>query len=250
MTRILAIGDLHCGHKAGLTPPKYQFHPSYKDTQSRLWDWYAATVAEIKPDVLFVLGDAVDGRGQRNGGVEQFLPSMEDQAACAVECIKAIGASRIVMVYGTPYHVAPDGVDWERRIAEDCGGTIHDHAMVDVDGVRFSLKHKIGSSSVPHGRATALLRDALWDVLWASEAYEDRRRADVILRGHVHYHSHAGNTQHLAMTLPCLQMSSDYGARQCQGVIDYGMVSFDCEGGNYSWKRHIAKLHSREIVSP
>jgi len=251
LKKILVISDLHCGHRLGLTPPVHQYLPSYKAIQSKLWDWFQETCDRVEPDILFVCGDAIDGKGGRGGGTELILPDMEDQAACATECIRRTGASKIIMAYGTPYHVTGmEGTDLEKRIAIDVGGEIHDHAMIDVEGVRFSLKHKIGSSGIPHGRATALLRDALWDQIWSTREYEDRKSADVLLRGHVHYHSYTGSSMSLAMTLPCLQLGSTYGSRQCQGTIDYGCVEFSVEEGAYSWKRHLAKmLHKREIVS-
>lgn len=250
MTKVIALGDLHTGHRGGLTPPKYQYHPAYKDRQAQLWNWYENTVKGIAPQIVICNGDAIEGKGHRNGGVEIGIPDLSEQAEAAYQSLKMIGADKYVLTYGTPSHVSgTDGTDYERQIATALGAEIYDHAMLDIDGVRFSVKHKIGSSGVPHGRGTALLKEALWDELWAGGQYEDRKRADVLLRSHVHYHAYAGTRDQLAMTLPCLQISSDYGARQCSGTIDFGMISFDIDNGGYAWKAHLAKLHTRGIVS-
>jgi hypothetical protein len=122
--------------------------------------------------------------------------------------------------------------------------------MIDIEDVRISLKHKIGSSGIPHGRATALLRDALWDIMWSGVEYEDRKKADILIRSHVHYHMYAGNRNHLAMTLPCLQISSGFGERQCQGTIDHGVVEFTIDGSEYQWKSHLMEFkNSRKVIT-
>lgn len=232
--KVLALGDLHTGHRGGLTPPSHQYHPAYKERQAQLWEWFKSTTQELSPEIVICNGDAIEGKGSRNGGVELVIPDLSEQAEAAYQILKSIGASKYVLTYGTPCHVSgTDGTDYERQIATALGAEIHDHAMIDIEGVRFSVKHKIGASGVPHGRGTALLKEALWDELWAGSEYEDRKRANVLIRSHVHYHAYAGTRDQLAMTLPCLQISSDYGARQCNGTIDFGVCSFDINQGRY-----------------
>lgn len=252
MAKIIMLSDMHCGHAFGLTSPAHQYKPGFKKHQRKLSDWVKKQVDLIEPDITFFLGDAVDGRGERNGGREQIQTLMEEQAEVATGVFRWLGLdqTKMIMARGTPYHTDTEGIYWEDHIAKDIGASIEDHPMVDVEGVRFSLKHKIGSSGIPHGRATALLKDALWDALWAQEQYENRRKADVLLRGHVHYHQFAGNRAQLAMTLPCLQFGSDFGSRQCQGTIDYGLVSFNVNEGVYSWQSHLLSFKgSRKIIA-
>ena len=40
--KIVAMADLHCGHRVGLTPPKWQgrnVNPKYNRIQKELWDF-------------------------------------------------------------------------------------------------------------------------------------------------------------------------------------------------------------------
>ena len=69
-------------------------------------------------------------------------------------------------------------------------------------------------------------------------------RADIILRGHVHYYSYCGTPDKLCMTLPALQgMGSKYGAKECEGLIDWGMVLFEVEDdGSYRWHPFIHRI--------
>ncbi len=76
--RLVIISDLHCGHRAGLTPPDWQsdFRKNSKtqrnkfaELQRELWQFYADTINDLRPvDVLVVNGDAIDGKGSLSGG--------------------------------------------------------------------------------------------------------------------------------------------------------------------------------------
>ena len=65
--RVLLMGDTHCGHRVGLTPPKYQSAipgEDYYRTQIEAWGMYKGWIEELKPvDCVFVLGDCIDGTG-------------------------------------------------------------------------------------------------------------------------------------------------------------------------------------------
>jgi hypothetical protein len=111
---------------------------------------------------------------------------------------------KIVSVYGTPYHTTTNGDEWENIIAHRAGfDKIGSHEWIDVNGCIFDLKHHIGSSSVPHGRHTQSAKQHLWNLLWAEKGLQPK--ANVILRGHVHYHQYCGGTDWVAITSPALQ---------------------------------------------
>lgn len=223
---VLCITDSHCGHKAGLTPPAYQT----MDAQAEVWDWYSQTIEPLKPDVLLVGGDMIDGKGKRSGGTELITTDRFKQAQMATEVIDEAGCKEIIMVYGTPYH-AGDEEDYESVIARTVGAFITGHAFPICNGLQFDLKHKVGSSTIPHGRATPIQKAKLWNKMWHDHNNE-QPNADIILRGHVHYHEYSGNSRGLAMTLPALQgWGSKFGIRQCEGIVDTGLVWFKIRPG-------------------
>jgi hypothetical protein len=241
---------MHCGHVAGLTPPDYWLRETdatrpLARLQRECWRYYAAQIKALKPiDTLLVCGDAIDGNGSRSGGTEQLTTDRHAQCDMAAECIALAEARNVVMVYGTPYHTG-DAEDFEREIRRrvpvlKIGG----HEWVEIDGVTFDLKHKIGSSSIPHGRHTAIARDRLWNLLWAER--DEQPLAGIMLRAHDHYHALAGGAGWLAMTLPALQAAhTKYGSRQCSGTVDFGLVHFDIENGGYTWQAHLARLRQQ-----
>lgn len=245
---VLVISDLHCGHRIGLTPPDYMYPDKTKNKiasyfgklQREIWEWFTSEVKSLgKIDVLIVNGDCIDGKGKRSGGTELITTDLFLQAEMATQVIQSIKAKKIFMTYGTPYHVG-DSEDMEDIIAREVGADIKGQQFIEVNGNIFDVKHKTGGSSVPHSRATAVSREALWNEIW-SMSDNSQPRADVVIRSHVHYYNQSGNHKKIGMTTPALQgFGSKYGERQCSGVVDIGFVVFEVKGKNdYTFKPHI-----------
>lgn len=248
--RIVVISDTHCGHLSGLTPPAWQITNEqslkFSSLQSEMWNWYKKTLKALQPiDILFHLGDNIDGRGEKSGGTELITSDQFGQCAMAVRCIKEANAKKVVMVYGTPYHVSAGYQDFEMMIAHDVNAKISGYEEVDVNGTIFSLRHKIGNSTVPHGKGTALAKQWLWNRLWSEQNLKNR--CDVFLRGHVHNFNYIGNNDFLAMSLPALEWSTKFGSRQCDGIVGLGIMHFDVTKGGYTWQLHEAKLKSQKV---
>jgi hypothetical protein len=236
--RIVVVSDLHCGHMVGLTPPGW-WYSEHEALQREMWEWYEnemETIGEV--DACFVVGDTIDGKGSRSGGVEQLTNDLIAQTDMATACLKIIQTDKYFMVHGTPYHVGPDGEHMERLVARNLGGTISGHEWVSVNGCVFDLKHKVGSSGVSYGRHTAVAKEKLWNTLWNLRKMAPK--ANVILRGHVHYYLDCGGIGWRAMTLPALQgPGSFYGVEQCSGIVDFGFVVFDVDAdGKFKWEVH------------
>jgi len=257
--RLVVIADLHSGHRVGLTPPSYQWHVNRGSEriwnkcakiQRECWTWYAKTIENLKPiDVLVVNGDAIDGRGERSGGVELITGDRREQADIAAECILKCGAKHIVMVRGTPYHTG-NKEDWEDVVARLVrADKIGNHEWIDLNGVVFDFKHKVGGSSTPYGQFTAPAKEAIWNVLWADEHYQPK--ASWVIRSHVHYARICGGfregSQWLAVTTPALQaMGTRYGARECSNIVDYGLLAWDISAeGRVEWLPKIARIKAQ-----
>jgi hypothetical protein len=250
-TRVIACSDTHCGHVGGLTPPEYWVpsgYPKLRKSQQAMWDWFDSKVDTIsRPDVVIANGDLVDGRGERSEGRELLAGAGDPrvQIAIATRVMDRLNPRKgFVIAKGTPYHTGT-GTDWEECIADALRGKgyeveVRNHAFVTLGGVTFDCKHKIGGSSVPHGRGTALRRAKLWNELLAAKAKQPEAR--VVLRAHVHYHTYAGGPGWLALTLPSLQGDTMYGSRQCDGDVDFGFVEFACRNGQFEWQAHTTHI--------
>ncbi len=256
--RIVVISDLHCGHRVGLTPPEYQWicdkrtghiWQKFAKIQKECWAWYVKKVHELQPvDVLVCNGDALDGRGERSGGVELITGDRNEQIKIAEECIKIWNPANVVMVRGTPYHTG-EVESYEDLIAQQLGCKIGDHEWINVNGIIYDFKHFVGSSSVPHTRKTAISRDQLWNQLWADADLQPD--ADWVVRSHVHYCEggwhFVGTKEKQGLTTPALQaMGTRFGARRCSGTICFGLIHWDVEeNGTWKFAKHIALIRSQ-----
>lgn len=260
-TRVVVISDAHCDHVSGLTPPKWwNYRPQtvkFAEQMEESWKWYTTMMKGLKPDVLFVMGDMVDGKGKRSGGTELITGQWREQIKMGTEVITTAGAKRIVMVYGTPYHVGDDGDDYEDLILDkltDKGYdvTLGGHEFPMVNGIQFDLKHKIGTSGIPHGRSTAIKKSRLWNILWNER--EQQPSASILLRGHAHYFDYTGSHEWLGIICPALQgWGSKFGVRQCEGVVDTGLLWFDVpkratELQDVTWNWSIPRLACQKVV--
>jgi len=239
LKRVIPISDLHCGHRVGLTPPKYRpKNPTTKwdKIQAELWGEYTKLIETYSPvDVLIVNGDSIDGKGDRSGGTELLVTDRFQQCAMAAEVIKMWKAKHIVMTYGTAYHTG-QSEDLEDAIAKEVKAEkIGGHEWIDVNGVVFDVKHFVGSSSVPYGKGTPISKERLNNYLWSE--HDEQPKADVIIRSHIHEFNYIGQSNWLALTTPALQgQGSKFGSRKCSGHVDWGIVYFDVEDdGSYTW---------------
>ena len=241
--RVVVISDTHCGHMTGLTPPEYQLMDDslYAKFQKESWNWYVNMIERLKPiDVLICNGDMIDGRQEKGGGQELLVGDRFKQIQMAQRCINVFDAKKIYLTKGTPYHVGKLE-QFEVDLAEKVGGDIKAVQKLNINGCVFDVRHKIGRSAIPHGRFTTMARRGMWNDLMTIGKSE--QRANIIIASHVHYFIYLGHSNNrLMITTPALQGYSEYGAMECEGNVDYGMVKFDISenGVVKDWKCYMA----------
>jgi len=187
--RLLAIGDFHCGHEVGLTPPQWNpvLGPDDRDHAYRetLYNYFSRFVDLLRPiDIVVANGDLIDGRGEKSGGTELLTPNRLHQINMAADILQGINAPSLYITRGTDYHVG-NYESFENIIADKLPvQRIGDVINLRVNKTLFNFRHHIGGSQTPVGTATALTREMAWNDLWAArEGFPD---ADVVVRSHVH----------------------------------------------------------------
>ena len=249
--RVLVISDGHCGHDLGLTHPSDDFDDgtAHYLVRRTIYNWYAPLVKRLKPHIVIVNGDAIDGDGKKSGGTEQLTTDRLKQCKMAVKTLKVIpGKPKFFMSYGTGYHTGDDE-DFEDIIAELIGAEkIGAEDTVNINGLLINYRHHIGRSSIPHGRHTAVAKERLWNLMWAERG--EYPKADVIVRSHVHYYDFCGGIDWLGLTTPALQgYGSKFGARRVTGTVDVGLVYFDIwSKERWEWKAHILRFPAAEAL--
>jgi hypothetical protein len=243
--RIVIVSDLHVGSESGLTP-----FPTNK-TQGQLYNRWADCIGHFgaRPDLLIANGDCVDGTQEKGAGSgdSDWIASQIDRAASLIaewrpKCICIVG--------GTHYHTsaARGRVDFEEilagrlRAGKFPGTTFHRKLNLEVAGWwRGQFRHKIGSSSVPYGAATAPSRSKIWGVI---NAYGDGKKAPHLsVFSHTHRWNYSEDAFGATMITPAWQaIGSDHGDRACDGHVDLGAVQLTIgktEAEGWSWKKRL-----------
>lgn len=216
--RIAIISDLHCGHIYGLTPPAWQQYVF----QKHFWAWFSKEAKASKAEIVIVNGDAIEGKGARNGGIELITSDRMEQGKMAVECINQFkSAKKFYLTYGTPYHTGPDE-HFEKPISDAVGGHIENRLSLNINGLLFDVRHHVSGSSTPYAHITPLKKEQVIALL-------DTRitRGSITVRSHVHKFLSIEDNKGMALTTPGLQIYTDFGASKCNGEIDLGFLIFD-----------------------
>ena len=238
--RMVVVSDFHAGHEYGLCPPCSHRRAASSKTgefEESLWLFYAKAIDQLKPiDILLVNGDCIEGKGESSGGVELLTTDRHDQAEIAAEAIRYTEAEAVRIMYGTRRHVGKEE-DFESVIIDKLkskNAKIQGHGFFDVNGRKVDVKHKVSGSTIPHGRMTPLAKAVLWNKQWSSEGRQPK--GEIFIRSHVHYFAYCGGIGWIAMSTPALTYNSHFGVRECEGLVDVGIVAFDFnEKGDYTW---------------
>lgn len=238
MKKELAIfigSDTHCGHDVGLTPPEFNWEPPERasraehkahDFRVAAWGWFVEEIKNAGPfDEAIWNGDLVDGEGEKSGGTEdQELPT---QVEMAVAVVTAVGAPVNHFNRGTSYHNGKGKTTWEDMVCGICqGDTIGDEGHYNYRGLAVTAKHKIGNTSSPMSRYTALGGAQIKQMLWAEIGQQPA--ANLIIRSHIHRCSEVGDPalNKSAWVTPALQgLGSVYGGRSVDGLpVHFGFL--------------------------
>jgi len=236
MKTLVIISDLHCGAYSGITPPGY-FVTKHAAEMKESWTEYTRIIDKWKnPDVLLVNGDCIDGSQNKQGGAELITTDRNVQCDIAEECISLWQPKeKIIMTYGSPYHVGAIAEDCEYAIckmlrAKGCDAEIEGNPIIDIEGFIIDARHKIGRSSIPHGQATPLLRAMMWAMI--NEANKTKPRVNMIVRSHTHYNLFIKRPGMRAVITPGLQLARGrFGSRECEGEIHWGALRYTIENG-------------------
>lgn len=234
--KILALGDLHCGHLLGLTPPKYQRKDfELSDLVSEFWIWFRKSVPK-KIDYAIWNGDLVEGEGKHESEYH-LTTNIETQQKIAIDIIKYVNAKKNIFVYGTPYHTSGT-TEYEKPIADHFGEKISFKRKVEILGIRWNIMHTIGKTGTPVGGDIMLKKAGLWSMIY--DTIDGRAPADIIIRSHAHEYRFLGNDMIKAFILPALKIGKpdfDRYARRLDGWYNVGFLEF-----NYNKKTHPATI--------
>ena len=189
--KILILSDFHSGHVLGLSSKS----DCVNNYQKTAWKFFIEGIKKYAPyDIIFCNGDLIDGKNPKDGGKECITTDLQEQSEITSRVIKEIikvnkKEPKIFFTYGTPYHVSGD-CNFENLIASQFRKSIKEknidnRLLIKVNDITFDLRHKVGSSNMPHTKLSSVGREILFGML--KESAEGREKADVYIRSHVHY---------------------------------------------------------------
>jgi len=235
VVKILVVSDLHVGSVYGLLPPGYRDSRGNTVEQNvgqkylwRCWMDLARRVARIRPDVVVVNGDLVEGRYG-----ELCLSSPVDQAEACLQVLRALGCKRAkwFFIQGTEFHDAEVGREVEVVASQlgtkyvGLGSGVYTREVLDLecDGVVVNFAHGISVGAGLY-RAVAIDREALWSALAGKAG--SLPKADVVVRSHAHYFVHVEHASKHAVVTPCWQLQTRFMRRRSvyRMVPDIGAV--------------------------
>src|SRR2546426_7815683 len=114
MIRVLVVSDLHCGSQWGLWPERNMVLPDGRDLPLnkgqkyllRCWEDMTRRVAALKPDILVVNGDVIDGEQYHQRGTEATTTLTVAQTKAASKLLEPLTAlvREVYFIQGTEYH--------------------------------------------------------------------------------------------------------------------------------------------------
>lgn len=260
-TRVMIMGDTHCGSTSGLTPPSYDSEPADKTSSDfqlyelRRWHWdeFSSSIARFGPfDVCIANGDLIDGTQRKSNGLDLIVQDRIAQADMAQAILHKVNAARYAFTLGTPYHTG-DVEDFEQLVANEFGCEAKKAVIVKVNGVTIQATHHAQGSQNPGTRQNRL---GVEGAVIRKRYYEGRgEKIDLFFRSHAHYTGSYRDGGLEGWRVPSLQLvnTSKYG-RSFGMDLDYGFLVADVYGpGAFSvqevtWKPDIPETDLEVIV--
>lgn len=261
-TVLAVVSDLHTNSTVGLVPPTVDLDDGgqYKASKDQRWLWRnwrhfwataAATAKEHGANLIGVVnGDSLDG--DHHGTPQIITRNPNDQLLIAAAALQPMldVVDAWIMVRGTEAHVGKSSA-FEEHLAADCGALEMgdngrrsvDYLVLDVNGVRFEIKHHPESGDMrPWTRGNGATRIA--EIVTRAYMASGDRPPHVAIRSHRHVFSDsARHTRPVyVVCLPSWQFPTNYVHRLGLGgttVPTFGGALFVCRDGNYEMTPHL-----------
>lgn len=247
---------MHVGSNYAIAPAEYRIPESdiiYKANkwQQKLYEKWCEFADSLSPvDLLILLGDLTEGPQTKEKFGTLWLQNVQQQADTAIYLIKMWKWKKLIVIRGTDYHTAVPGVHVEEYIAkllkaehEHEKYSFHDRG-IEVENISMHLAHGIGISSVPHYKATPLMRE-----MWLMHVNADYfGRYDIIVRGHTHYIVSIDTPEGAIFTCPCWQYPTPYQRKKTSfgARAHFGLIEMEVDGKNYDITRHLIEVEKPE----
>jgi len=240
---VVVLSDLHVGSTLAIMPRKWTLMGSghtvtaSSNQQCLLQAFWEVVYRWQKPDILIILGDAIDGQAPADYGVTTWTTSILDEVMAAKKLIQLFEARHIYVLQGTDYHVSINGVAAEELLASELNAEFfsEEHRQLGirsdkqlwlkVDDVVFHFAHPISS------RGPNILQRELAEAV--------KHGANIAVRGHYHVYRHWETSAGHIFISPGWQLQTHYMQRKSPlGLVpDIGAIRFTVNGRNFGHEK-------------
>ncbi|MGH9404389.1 MAG: metallophosphoesterase [Terriglobia bacterium] len=249
MTKVLVVGDLHCGSIYGLLPPGFErVDGGGRLTYARqqVWQsWLDMRQATKGADVVIVNGDLIDGKQEAQRQTEMNLATVEEQVDAATICLQQLKPKKEAKWYfiqGTEYH-DQKGCPTVEQIAQrfngetplpknNQGAGLYSWEVIDLEvekGVVLNVQHGTGVGQGFY-RATPYDREAIFSALAGKDGVVPK--ADCVIRSHAHFFIHLEHASKHIVGVPCWELQTRFMRKNSayRMIPDIGAVVIYVDG--------------------
>jgi len=221
MKKVLVISDLQTGSMFSNWPEDFPIKDggtwrlNYKQMLIRnAWNQFCDKMSEIKPDILVINGDVIEGHQEKNLGITTVTTNLREQASAAAVILSPLVqiVKEVYFVKGTSYHDRETSGPVD-AIAKELGavpfrkGQYTDWVLnLEIDKVIINFVHRISIASGLY-RATPPDREGIWSALAGISKVP---AADCVVRSHVHFYCHVEHSSKHIIITPGWQYQTDY----------------------------------------
>lgn len=191
MKKVLLLSDIHIGSIFALFPKNFRTRQNnvvkLNEVQSHLLYHFNKFIDEIKNigyDVVFLLGDLVDGLNPKQQGRFQMPCDYNEQIDACIQLLEPlIRGKKVFGVSGSPYHTS-SVFETEKIIVENLNGEfLGTIKTLNYHGFNINIAHGVSQAIIY--RLTLMDREVLFSQI--AEGLDKIHKIDIFIRGHWHF---------------------------------------------------------------
>ena len=154
-----------------------------------------------------------------------------------LDCDKFIGTQ------GSNYHTE-NNMSLDNHVTKRLNGTFGTEMFVNVEGVRFHVRHTTPFRKQPQMQAFGIVNDMI------NAEYDKNTfgNTDVFIRSHMHRYSFVGWNGALGMICPAWKWRDGFVKSRNVMSNDLGFVVFDVTGDEYKWTPKLFKIKNAGAI--
>ena len=256
MKTILFLGDTHVGSKYALWPrdrmPAKHTTAALKRVEYLNECFTNMVKALPRLDLLILTGDLIEGKQRRSDATGLFTADIGEQVEAAMEVLHPVckKATRIMRVYGTPYH--EEYFNALRALDEKMGVQRLDVVLdLDLDGQILNVAHHPSGGSALY-TGTAVDKESIWSAVASADGKVVAPRW--IVRAHKHTYIKQDTENRTVVLCPCFQLPTPYAIKQqywrFQPTFGCVLMQQDkLERGGYRFLPRLFPVPKREVIN-